>query len=79
MQEPENRLLSMIHDFFLIYLPSQRESRPRTVKAYQTATPKPWGSSRWNQLCGSICINVKKRKWKESAAKIATPLFPRTE
>ena len=27
----------MICDFFLIYLPSQRESSPRTVKVYQTA------------------------------------------
>ena len=37
MQKLENRLLTVIHDFFLIYLPSQRKSSPHTVKAYQTA------------------------------------------
>lgn len=37
MQKPDNPLLTMIHDFFLIYLPSQRKSSPHTVKTYRTA------------------------------------------
>ena len=28
---------SLIHDFFKIYLPSQRKSSPHTIRAYQKA------------------------------------------
>ena len=37
MQKSENVLFSMIHDFFLVYLPTQRYSSPYTVKTYRTA------------------------------------------
>lgn len=37
MQKTENTLLTMIHDFFLIYLPKRRKSSPNTVQAYRTA------------------------------------------
>lgn len=37
MQKSENILLTMIHDFFLVYLPIQRKCSPYTVKTYRTA------------------------------------------
>ncbi|MBR2913257.1 MAG: tyrosine-type recombinase/integrase [Oscillospiraceae bacterium] len=37
MQKTENVLLTMIHDFFLIYLPNRRKCSPHTIQAYRTA------------------------------------------
>ncbi len=37
MQKNENILLTMIHDFFLIYLPSRRKCSPHTIQTYRTA------------------------------------------
>ena len=51
MQKSENRLLTMIHDFFLIYLPSQRKSSPHTVKAYQTAVEQLMDYAAGQQEC----------------------------
>ncbi len=51
MQKPENRLLTVIHDFFLIYLPSQRKSSPHTVKAYQTAVEQLMDYAAGQQEC----------------------------
>ena len=51
MQKSENRLLTMIHDFFLIYLPSQRKSSPHTAKAYQTAVEQLMDYAAGQQEC----------------------------
>ena len=51
MQKSENRFLTMFHDFFLIYLPSQRKSSPHTVKAYQTAVEQLMDYAAGQQEC----------------------------
>lgn len=35
----DETLFKLIHDFLLIYLPTQRNSSPNTIRAYQQASP----------------------------------------